>query len=486
MLRRLASLAALLLAALAAGAGALAQDGAGGDGAGQGGPRGIVAVADLEGAIGPASARHVEEAISAAAERSAEALVLRINTPGGLSSSMREIVTSILESPVPVIGYVAPPGGHAASAGLYVLQATHVAAMAPGTNTGSATPVQIGGGGLPLPGGGERPGGGEPGQEGEGDGGGAGGGEEAPQQAPADPMTAKAVNDAVAYVRGLAELRGRNADWVERAVREAASVSAQEAFELGVVEVVARDLSDLLSQVDGRTVEAGGVERTLATAGKVVERIEPSTVTEILRILSNPNVALILMLIGVYGLIFEFANPGLGPGIVGAICLLLGLYSLNQLPVDYAGLALMGLGIAFMIAEAVTPAFGVLGIGGLAAFTIGAAMLVDTDVPAYQVSWTTIAVTAGLSFAVLSLLLRFVWRAHLRPVKSGRAEMIGAPAEVLDWSGGRGHVWTHSERWEATGPAGLAPGQQVRVADLDGLRLVVAEDRPDTEQETPG
>lgn len=432
-------------------------------------PRQQAILADLDGAIGPAAARHVADAVDLARQRSAEVLILRINTPGGLATSMRDIITEILESPVPVIGYVAPAGSHAASAGLYVLYASHVAAMAPGTNTGSATPVQIGG--LPLP---------SPQQPPKED---RGQNEEPPTERdealersapmPDDPTAAKIVNDAVAYIRSLAQLRGRNADWAETAVREAASLSAEDALQAGVIDFVARDMNDLLDQLDGRRVVAGGIERQLATKALVIERIEPSVVTTILKLLSNPNVALLLMVVGVYGLIFEFSNPGVGPGIVGAICLVLGLYALNQLPVNYAGLALILLGIALMVAEAVTPTFGVLGLGGIVAFAIGAAILIDTDVPEYQVSWSTIVVAAALSFAVLSLLFGYIWRTFRSPVRTGAAGLRGAAAEVIDWTNGTGHVWAQGERWEAVGPHRLKPGDRIHVVGLKGLRLKI-------------
>ena len=431
-------------------------------------------IADLDGAIGPAAARHVSDVIDLARERSAEVLILRINTPGGLATSMREIVKEILASPVPVVGYVAPSGSHAASAGLFVLYACHVAAMAPGTNTGSATPVQIGGLPLPIP----R----QPFDEDDGTkpirpteevptGGREGIGPATPM--PDDPMAAKVVNDAVAFIRSLAQLRGRNADWAETAVRAAANLPAEDALQAGVINFIARDTNDLLSQLDGRRVSAGGTERQLATKGLITERIEPSVITNILRLLSNPNVALLLMVVGVYGLIFEFSNPGVGPGIVGAICLVLGLYALNQLPVNYAGLALMLLGIALMVAEAVTPAFGVLGLGGIVAFSIGAAILIDTDVPEFQVSWSTIFVAAALSFAMLSLLFGYVWRTFRKPVRTGAAGLLGAPAEVIDWTNGAGHVWTQGERWEAVGPHMLKPGDCIQIAGLEGLRLQI-------------
>jgi membrane-bound serine protease (ClpP class) len=434
-------------------------------------PRPIVLLADIEGPIGPATVRHVEKVIAKAAERQAEVLILRLDTPGGLADAMRDIISEILTSPTPVVGYVAPPGAHAASAGTYILYATHIAAMAPGTNLGAATPVLIGG--LPgaPPAGGEKPRG-------------AADEEETADEptlserfrslAPGEVMTEKATNDAVAFIRSLAEMHGRNADWAEKAVREAASLSSAQALEQGVIDLVAADLDELLAALDGRSVSIGGAERVLAMRGLPVEQLEMDAITRLLGVISNPNVALILMMIGVYGIIFEFWTPGsIGPGLIGAICLTLGLYALNQLPLDYAGLALVGLGVAFMVAEAFTPTFGILGFSGLAAFVIGAAMLVETDVPEYQISWWVIGVMAAMSGAVLILLLRVTWRAYRRPAASGAARMVGSEARVLDWSNGVGHVWAEGERWQAKSERELTAGESVRVRQVLGLTLMV-------------
>ena len=434
-----------------------------------------VLVGAVEGAIGPATVRHVERLVEAAADlgagRRAEALVLRLDTPGGLTDSTREIIAAILGSAVPVIGWVAPPGARAASAGTYILYATHVAAMAPGTNVGAATPVQLGGApGMPDPG---TPDPNDAGPaEDEGDEG------DAPAErkplSGSGAMSAKMTNDAVAFIRSLAELRGRNADWAERAVREAASLSADAAAAEGVIDLVAEDLDGLLAKADGRSVTVLGQARTLQTAGAQVEFVEAGAITRLLGVLSNPNVALVLMMVGVYGLIFEFVNPGtVAPGVIGAICLTLGLYSLNQLPLDYAGLALIVLGVAFMVAEALSPSFGVLGFGGLAAFVLGSAMLIDTDVPEYQLSWWLIAAMAAASGAVLVLLLGLSWRAY-RHAPASTAPMMEVVAEVLDWSGGAGHVRAQGERWNAIGPADLAPGESVRIRAVDGLTVTVA------------
>jgi membrane-bound serine protease (ClpP class) len=440
-----------------------------GDGTGPAEAAPLVLVGAVEGAIGPATVRHVERLVETATERRAEALVVRLNTPGGLTDSTRDIIAAILGSTVPVIGWVAPPGAHAASAGTYVLYATHLAAMAPGTNIGAATPVQLGGApGLPEPGRPTAPDEPEAAPEGE------------EERAPAGPlggggaMSAKVTNDAVAFIRSLAEMRGRNAEWAERAVREAATLSAEAAAAEGVVEIVAEDIDGLLGKADGRTVMVPGHERVLETASAQVEFLEVGPVTRLLAVISNPNVALVLMMIGIYGLIFEFMNPGLvGPGVIGAISLTLGLFALNQLPLDYAGLALIGLGLAFMVAEAVSPSFGALGLGGIVAFVLGSAMLVDTDVPEYQISWWLIGAMAAASGIILILLVGLAWRAYRRAPAS-TSPMQGLSAEVMDWSGGAGHVRAEGERWNAVGPPDLVPGEAVRIDAVDGLTLTVA------------
>lgn len=317
---------------------------------------GVAVVLTLEGAIGPASADYVVRGIARAARDGAAAVVLRIDTPGGLDTSMREIVRAVVSSPIPVLGFVAPGGARAASAGTYILYACHVAAMAPGTNLGAATPVAIGGG-LPFGGGDDRGGGDrtsprEKGGDKAGGGERAKGGEKAARE-PDSAMAAKAINDAVAYIRSLAEMRGRNADWAERAVRDAASLSATDAQAQRVVDLIATSVDDLLAKADGRTVSIGSAQVQLKTRGLAQQAIEPDWRANLLSALTNPSLALILMTIGFYGLILEFMHPGaLYPGTIGAICLLLGLYALSVLPVNYAGLGLVVLGLALMIAEA--------------------------------------------------------------------------------------------------------------------------------------
>lgn len=414
----------------------------------------------IDGAIGPASTRQLKEALDVAARRDAEVLILQLDTPGGLVTSMREMIADILASPVPVIGYVAPAGGHAASAGTYILYATHVAAMAPGTNLGAATPVEMGG--LPsLPGGDKNKG-----EE-----------KDATGRPAGDAMMAKVTNDAVALIRSLAELRGRNGDWGEKAVREAASLSANAALQEHVIDFVARDTTELLQLADGRTVDVAGKKQVLATKGLPVETLEPGWFIRLLSVITDPNVAIILMLVGVYGIIFEFTSPGaVAPGVIGTICLVLGLYALNLLPINYTGLALMLLGIAFLVVEAFNPTV-VLGLGGVAAFLFGAAMLLKTQGPGFAMSWAVIGPAAALTLGLALLTGTFVWAARKNPPRVGGEAMRGQPAEILDWQGGEGHVLALGERWRAKADEPVAPGDSVEVTDVSDLVLTVRRSR---------
>ncbi|QIA21904.1 MAG: nodulation protein NfeD [Mesorhizobium sp.] len=415
---------------------------------------------EIDGAIGPASAMQFEEALAVAAERNAEVFILQMDTPGGLVTSMREIIADILASPVPVIGYVAPAGGHAASAGTYILYATHVAAMAPGTNLGAATPIEMGGPLPSFPGGDDKNNGPEAGKD--------------PKSPPAgDAMIAKATNDAVALIRSLAELRGRNADWGEKAVREAASLSANAALQERVVDFVARDTTELLQLADGRTVEIAGRKEVLATKGLPVETLEPGWLIRLLAVITDPNIAVILMLIGVYGLVFEFTSPGaVAPGVVGTICLLLGLYALNLLPISYAGLALMLLGIIFLVVEVFNPTV-VLGLGGVAAFLLGSAMLLRIEGPGFEMSWAVIGTAAVLTLGLALLTGSYLWAARKNLPRVGAQAMQGLPAKVLDWEGSEGHVLARGERWRAKADEPIAVGDSVEVADVSGLVLTI-------------
>lgn len=409
----------------------------------------------IEGVIGPATDDYIERALESAARRHAELVVIRMDTPGGLDTSMRGIIKSITTSTVPVASYVAPTGARAASAGTYILYASHIAAMAPGTNVGAATPIRIGG--LPQP-----------------DNKGKDEQDKSTGTAAPDPGSEKMINDAVAYLRSLAELRGRNQEWAEQAVREAASIPASEALKLNVIDIVATGMADLMKQVNGREVTVQGQQRVLQTTGSVIDQLTPDWRSRFLSIITNPNVAYILMLIGIYGLILEFSNPGaIAPGTVGAISLLLALYAFQLLPVNYAGMGLILLGVALMVGEAFQPSFGVLGIGGLIAFIVGSIFLMDTDVPGFGIDISVIITFAIISALVFIVVIGMAIRARRRPVVSGLEELVGANATVLADFDHQGRVSLHSESWQAFSSVPLHKGQQVKVSGIEGLTLRV-------------
>jgi len=402
---------------------------------------------DVTGVIGPASAEYVERALAHAVRAQAQLVVLRLDTPGGLDTSMRHIVQDILASTIPVVAYVAPPGARAASAGTFILYACHVAAMAPGTNLGAASPVSIGFTPAPSPA--------------------TKDGEKAP---PADVHERKAMQDAAAYIRSLAQLRGRNADWAAQAVTEAASLSASEAKAQDVVEIIAQDERDLLRQLDGRKVSVAGGERVLALADASVSTFAPDWHFRALSIIADPSVAMILMLIGVYGIIFELGHPGfVFPGVIGAVSLLLGLYALHLLPVNYAGLALMALGIGFMVAEVFVPAFGSLGLGGVAAFVIGALMLIDTDVPGFGIPLPLIALLALVTATFVIVVVRMAVRARRAPIVSGMRSLIGADGEMLEDATEAGWASIRGETWQVAVASPIAKGSTIRVVGMKGL-----------------
>jgi membrane-bound serine protease (ClpP class) len=417
-------------------------------------------VLDIDGAIGPAIADYISSRLAAVKPDETGLVILRMNTPGGLASSMREIIRAILASPVPVATYVAPSGARAASAGTYIAYASAIAAMAPGTNIGAATPIQIGGGSL-LPTEKKKSNDKEK-------------AENSASGEPADTETRKIVNDAVAYIRSLAELNKRNADWAEQAVRSAKSVSAQEALKLNVIDVIADNVPDLLSKIDGRTVIVAGKLVTLKTADLRVVTLAPGWRVKLLAVITDPNVAFLLMLVGIYGLIFEFAVPGtVAPGTIGVICLLLALYALNLLPINYAGAGLVLFGIGLMLAEIHIGAFGVIGIGGVVAFGIGSFMMFNSGVPGFGLSISVVVAAMIVTAALFVLVLGLLLRSRKRPVVTGKEALLGAEGEALTWQQDEGRVRVQGEIWRARAVHPLTPGTRVKVVNREGLVLLV-------------
>jgi len=417
----------------------------------------------IEGAIGPATSRYFVRGLEAAQARGSRLVILQIDTPGGLDTSMRDIIRAILASPIPVVSYVAPSGARAASAGTYILYASHIAAMAPATNVGAATPVSIGGEEAPAA---PAPTGvpGTPAKDTK----------DAHAAEPATPMERKVLNDAVAYIHGLAELRGRNVQWAEEAVRGAASLTASEALKEHVIDLIASDIPDLLARIDGREVRIADRTVKLATAGLSVERIDPDWRTRLLSVITHPTIAYGLLLIGLYGLLLEGYNPGvMFPGVIGVISLMLALFALQILSVNYAGLALVVLGVGMIIAEFHVPAFGSLGLGGLVAFVVGSIILFDTETPGMAIGLPLIAGVATVGGLVVFTIAFLGARSQRRPVVTGERVMVGQTAEVVENFNDTGQVRYAGELWNAHTATALCVGQQVRIVKVEGLRLWV-------------
>jgi membrane-bound serine protease (ClpP class) len=419
----------------------------------------------IDGAIGPATEDYIARAFSTAEETQPELIIIRMDTPGGLDTAMRGIIKHIANSSIPVASYVSPTGSRAASAGTYILYASHIAAMAPGTNLGAATPVQLGG--VPPPVAKDKGADEKDNETKTAD-------RQTPHEAEFDAKHQKVINDAVAYIRGLAELRGRNQEWAEKAVREAASLQASAALKLNVIDLIAIDIADLLKQVNNREVLVQGQKQILHTTGLVIVQHEPDWRSRLLAVITNPNVAYILMLIGIYGLIFEFSNPGaIVPGTVGAICLLLALYSFQLLPINYAGMGLILLGVALMVGEAFEPSFGMLGIGGVIAFVFGSIILMDTEVPGFGIDISVIITFTLTSVLMFVFIIGMAIKARRRPVVSGQEELLGGLATVINDFDHFGNVFIHSETWQALSDTPLHKDQKVKVTEIRGLTLKV-------------
>lgn len=413
-------------------------------------------VLEVKGAISPAVSDYIRKGIEKAVAVEAELVVLQMDTPGGLDTSMRDIIQMILASPVPIVTYVAPEGARAASAGTYILYASHVAAMSPATNLGAATPVSIGG----LPG---SPGPQEDEKKKEKD--------DLPTD-DASTLKRKVINDSSAYIKALAERNGRNAEWAVRAVREAVSLSATEALRQKVIEFVAVDLDDLLRQLDGHEIMLNSEVHAISSGEMAITKIEPTWRYRLLAVISDPNVAYFLLLLGFYGLIYELANPGAFlPGIAGAIFLLMAFYAFQILPVNYSGLALMILGIIFLISEALVPSFGALGIGGVVAFGVGSLILIDDE--NLRISLPVIIGTTGASAVFILLLMSRVITLRKKKVRTGEEALIGMIGEAAKDFDGEGKIWITGELWQAKSPDPIHKGEKVRIISRDGLELTV-------------
>jgi membrane-bound serine protease (ClpP class) len=421
----------------------------------------VVAQLTLDGPIGPAAAEYFDDASSRAVASGAAAIVLRLDTPGGLAESMRQIVTRMLACPIPILVYVAPQGARAASAGTYILYAGQIAAMAPATHVGAATPVSLEGSTpLPVP------------------------KDNQPAASPAthpteqsDAESQKVLNDSIAYLRSLAQLRGRDAQWAEQAVRGAATLTASEAAQQHVIDFVAASSSELLAKASGRKVQVGDRTVTLQLEGASVRDYPPSARSQFLGIITNPAIAYMLLLVGVMGLFLEATHPGVFlPGIAGGICLLVGLYALQLLPVSYAGLALMALGIGLLAAEAVLPTVGALGIGGVIAFVVGSVMLMKSGVPGYGVNLGIIAAITVCAVGSLALIVRALFRARRSRQFIGDEALLKEPVELLEpiAAGSEGWASVRGERWRVRSECALPAGARVRITQRQGLVLWVA------------
>ncbi|WP_373031900.1 nodulation protein NfeD [Sulfurovum sp.] len=401
---------------------------------------------EIKGAIGPASSNYLKEGMAAAVLQNAQMILIELDTPGGLSSSMREMIQEITNSTFPVITYVSPKGAHAASAGTYLIYASHVAAMAPGTNLGAATPVSL----MPTPMITDL------------------------NNSSPSALEKKVINDAMAYIKSLAELNERNISWAVEAVKEGKSISAKDALNYGVIDLIAEDRNELLRKLEGRSVTISGNNIILRTEGALIQTFEPDWKIKFLSIITDPNIAYMLLVIAIYGIFFELMNPGsIFPGVIGMISGIIALYALNMLPFNYAGLLLIILGIAFMVAEVFIAGFGILGIGGVLAFAFGSLLLFDADTLGSRVSIPLIIAFSLVSLGFFIFVLHFLIRSRSVKIVTGVDEMVGATAEVVELNDKRYRVRCHGEIWYADSNTTLKVGQKVRVESLSGLVLHV-------------
>ncbi|CAH6982181.1 putative membrane-bound ClpP-class protease associated with aq_911 [Vibrio chagasii] len=430
-------------------------------------------VIEVNGGIGPATSDYLTREIEQAHKEQAKLIILKMNTPGGLDTSMRDIIRVITTSPIPIATWIGPAGSRAASAGTYILLASHIASMAPGTNLGAATPVSLGGGKAPAnplspqddANNDDAASGNEQGSVKE---------DSSEQVKATSAMEKKAINDAAAYIVGLAKLHNRNEEWAEKAVREAASLDSENALELNVIDFIASDLQQLVEMSNARTIMINGINQDIELNDVAFVEREQDWRFSLLSVITNPNVAYILMLIGIYGLLLEFYNPGVGlPGVLGGICLVLAMYALQMLPVSYAGLALILLGIALMVAEAFSPSFGIFGLGGVAAFSLGSIMLMDTEVPGYQIALPLIIGISLFSVAFIVVTLSMLARVRSKPVTTGMEAVVGETGKVISGFPGAGRVLVAGEIWQAQCTSELQAGQSIRVTKLTGLSLDV-------------
>ncbi len=400
----------------------------------------------IKGAIGPATAAFVKQGFTQATTQRDKLIILQMDTPGGLSDAMRDIIQLIMASNIPVVTYVAPSGARAASAGTYILYASHIAAMAPGTNLGAATPVAIGGVAKPSP--------------------------DEKKKSP-DASQNKAMNDAQAYIRSLAQLRGRNAHWGELAVSKAATLTAQEALKNHVIDVIASTTAQLLQKINGRVVKLNDGTVKLDTTHMNITMLQTDWRTAFLTAITNPTIAYILLMIGFYGLFFEFVNPGfVAPGVIGAICLVIGLYALQMLPINYAGLILMVLGLGFIVAEAFVPSFGILGLGGGIAFVVGSILLFKNAPAGFTLSYKVFVPVIIFTGAFAAGIITLAWRSRKRPVVAGVEALVGKHG-VVEAKNGACFVRVGGERWQCYSKHDLVVGDTVEVIGIDGLKLAV-------------